>query len=159
MNECMASCYRLYIATPYINNLVRDLISKFLHAWYYYCKNLCSKCLKTLSWFLIDLEMAVVVLNKQAIGCRLPNDWLLLLSIDLATFCSIWSTRRLHLSQLGSLTSSHVFSLPLPWLPTTPTIHPYVSTCDIDEKLSKLVGNSASYSLKSLRTWISWITV
>ena len=31
--------------------------------------------------------MAVVALKKQALHCRLPNDWLLFLSIDLATFC------------------------------------------------------------------------
>ena len=91
--------------------------------------------------------MAVVALNKQALGQTLANDWLLLLSIDLATFYDISSTTGLHLSPFGGLTSSRVFSPPLPWPPTN---HPYASTCGIDEKLSKMVGNSVSYSLKSL---------
>ena len=43
------------------------------------------------------LEMAVVALNKQALGQRLANYWLLLLPIDLATFYDISSTKRLHL--------------------------------------------------------------
>ena len=91
------------------------------------------------------LEMAVVTLHKQALGCRSPNDWLLLLFIDLATFVIFGAQ---HLSPFGSLTSLCVFSLPLSF-PPPPTNHPYVSTCGIDEKLSELVGNSASYSLKS----------
>ena len=35
----------------------------------------------------VDLDMAVAALNKQPLGWTSPNDWLLLLSIDLATFC------------------------------------------------------------------------
>ena len=86
--------------------------------------------------YLDGLELALAALNKQVLGCRLPNDQLLLLSIDLATFCDIWSTRGLLLSLFGSLTSSCVFSLPLPWLPTS---NQFLSTCGIDEKLSKMV--------------------
>ena len=63
--------------------------------------------------------MAVAAPNKQALGQRSANDWLLLLSIDLATFYDISSTTGLHLSPFGGLTSS------------------------------KMVGNSASYSFKS----------
>ena len=92
--------------------------------------------------------MAVAALNKQALGQRSANDWLLLLSIDLATFYGICSTTGLHFSPFGCLTSSRVFSPPLSWLPTTPNQPPYTSTCDIDEKLSKMAGNLASYSLK-----------
>ena len=68
--------------------------------------------------------MAVAALSKQALGQRSANDWLLLLSIDLATFYDISSTTGLHLSPFGGLTSSHVFSLPLLWLPTTPNQPP-----------------------------------
>ena len=41
--------------------------------------------------------MAVVALNKQALDHTLANDWLLLLSTDLATFYGICSTTGLHL--------------------------------------------------------------
>ena len=108
------------------------------------------------------LKIAVAALNKQKLGQSLANHWLLLLSIDLATFYDVSSITGLHLSPLGGLTSSGVFSSPLPWLPTTtvaphhyrgspppPPNHSYASTCGIDEKLSKMAGNSASYSLKS----------
>ena len=57
--------------------------------------------------------MAVAALNKQALGYTSANDWLLLLSTDLATFHGICSTTGLHLSPFGCLTSSCVFSLPL----------------------------------------------
>ena len=53
--------------------------------------------------------MAVVALNKQALGHRSANGWLLLLTIDLATFYDISSTTGLHLSPFGGPTSSHVF--------------------------------------------------
>ena len=87
--------------------------------------------------------MAVVALNKQALGHRLANDWLLLLSIDLATFYDVSSIRGLHLSPFGGLTFLRVF------LATTMALHhSYVSTCGIDEKLSKMVGSSVSYSWK-----------
>ena len=62
--------------------------------------------------------MAVAALNKQALGHTSANDELLLLLTDLATFYGICSTTRLHLSPFGCLTS-HVFSPPLSWLPTT----------------------------------------
>ena len=53
------------------------------------------------------LKMAMAALNKQALGCRLPIDWLLLLSIDLTTFCDIWSTRGLYLSP----SNLHIFPI------------------------------------------------
>ena len=53
------------------------------------------------------LHWAMVALNKQAPGSGLPNNCLLLLSIDLATFCDSYSSRRPHLKPqllvLGSL--------------------------------------------------------
>ena len=67
------------------------------------------------------LEMAVAA---PGTGPTSANDWLLLLSTDLATFYGICSTTGLHLSPFGCLTSSRVFSLPLPWLPTTPNQPP-----------------------------------
>ena len=93
--------------------------------------------------------MVVAALNMQAMGHRSTNYWLLLLSIDLATFCDVSSTRGLHLSPFEGLTSSRVFPYHYRGSLPSPTNHPYASTCGIDEKLSKMVGNSASYSLKS----------
>ena len=52
--------------------------------------------------------MDVAALNKQALDQRLANDWLLLLSIGLATFYAIQSTTELHFSPFGCLTSSCV---------------------------------------------------
>ena len=70
--------------------------------------------------------MVVVALNKQALGYRLVNYWLLFLPIDLATY------------REASFKSNF-----LTFFPATAVIyHPYVSTCDIDEKLSKMVGDS-----------------
>ena len=94
-------------------------------------------------WCSDGLEMTVVALNKQALGHRSANDWQLLLSIDLATFYNVSSTRGLHLSPFGGLTF-------LPVFPTTTVAlhHPYVSTCGIDEKLSKMAGSLVSYSWK-----------
>ena len=93
--------------------------------------------------------MAVAAFNKQAQGHRSANYWLLLLSIDLAAFYDASSTRGLYLSSFGGLTSSRVFPHYYHGFLPSPTNHPYVSSCDIDEKLSKMAGNSASYSLKS----------
>ena len=53
--------------------------------------------------------MAVAAINKQALGQRSVNYWLLLLSFDLATFYDILSTIGLHLSPFGGLTSPRVF--------------------------------------------------
>ena len=36
---------------------------------------------------------------------------------------------------------------PLRSSPPPPTLHPYISACGVDKKLSKMVGNSASYAL------------
>ena len=93
--------------------------------------------------------MVLAALSKQALGYRLLNDWLLLLSIDLDAFCDIWSTRGFCLSPFESLSSSCVFSLPLPWLPTTPINQPYVSTCGIDEKIT-MAGSLRINELKYL---------
>ena len=42
----------------------------------------CSEC----------LQLALVIANEKPPGCKLPHDWLMLLSIDLVTFCGIYST-------------------------------------------------------------------
>ena len=36
---------------------------------------------------------------------------------------------------------------PLRGSPTPPTLHPYISACGVDKKLSNMAGNSASYAL------------
>ena len=93
--------------------------------------------------------MAVAALNKQALGHRSANGWLLLLYIDLATFYDVSSTPGLHFSPFSGPASSCVFPHHCHGSPPPPTNHPYASTCGIDEKLSKMVGNLASYSMKS----------
>ena len=92
--------------------------------------------------------MAIAALNKQALGHTLANYWLLLLSIDLGTFYDVSNTTGFHLSLFGGLTSSCVFPRHYRGYPPPPTNHPYANTCGI-EKLSKIVGNSVSYSLQS----------
>ena len=98
-----------------------------------------------IQWCSDGLEMAVAAFNKQALGHRSANNWLLLLSIDLAAFYDISSTTGLHLNPFKGLTSSRVFSPPLPWLPTNPQPTTPMSTCGIDEKRSKMVGNLATH--------------
>ena len=83
------------------------------------------------------LETAVAALNKQALGHRLVNYWLLLLSIDLATFYDVSSTRRLNLSPFGGLTPSHVYPHHYHVSPPSLTNQSYVSTCGIDETYLK----------------------
>jgi len=50
-------------------------------------------------------------------------------------------------------------NLPLPWLSTTPDLHPYMIICDSGIKLSKMAGNSASCPLWSLSAERYCITV
>ena len=38
-------------------------------------------------------------------------------------------------------------NLPLCGSPPPPILHPYISACGVDKKLSKMAGNSASYAL------------
>jgi len=49
----------------------------------------------------------------------------------------------------GSVQLLHMEKPATLWLPTTPDLHLYVTTCNIGVKLSKMVGNSASCLLKS----------
>ena len=42
----------------------------------------CSQC----------LQLALVAANEKPPGCNLPHDCVVMLSIDLATFCAIYST-------------------------------------------------------------------
>ena len=91
-----------------------------------------------LHWLCTSARMALsgcVAINKQALGHRSANCWLLLLSIDLPTFYDVSSTRGLHLSAFGGLTSSRVFYHCRSSSPT-PTNHLYLSTCGIDGKVS-----------------------
>ena len=67
--------------------------------------------------------MAVAALNKQALGHTSENDWLLLLSTNLATSYGIYSTTGLHLSPFGCLTSSRVFPCHFRGSPLPPTNH------------------------------------
>ena len=90
--------------------------------------------------------MAVAELNKQALGHSSANDWLLLLSIDVATFYVVLSTYKRTSFEL--VWRSNFLTCFLPTTAMAP-YHPYVNTCGIDEKLFKMVGNSVSYSLKS----------
>ena len=92
------------------------------------------------------MVMAMAMATLTGTGYKSANDSLLLSSIDLATF---YDVSRLHLSHL-EVQLSHAF-FPRHWCgsPPPPTNHLYVKTCGIDEKLSKMAGNSVNYSLKS----------
>ena len=91
----------------------------------------CQACRGTSAWMTLKWLLLPSTSRHWAM-----DYWLLLLSINLATFYNVSSTRRLHLSLFGGLTSWRI-SPPLPWLPTTPTNHPYVKTCGIDENYLK----------------------
>ena len=60
----------------------------------------------------------------------------------------------------GGVTTSRIYVFPATsWLPTPPTNHPYVITCGIGEKLSKMAGNSTSKPMKSIPNKLPCITV
>ena len=56
----------------------------FSCGWFLRCVHLTHvRCTRVLGW----LQMALVAVHKQTLGCKPPHDCLLMLSIDLATFC------------------------------------------------------------------------
>ena len=85
--------------------------------------------------------MTVLSLNNHALGHRLANYWLLLLSIDLFIFIMFQA-------QEEPIWKSNFHMCFFPAAAMAPH-HPHVSTYGIDEKLSKMVSNLVSYSLKS----------
>ena len=107
-------------------------------------------------WCLDGLETTVTTLNKQALGHRSTHYWLLL-SIGFATF----KHKRTSFETIWRSNFFMCFSLPLLWLPTTTTPNQPSLSKHLWYwwKLSKMAGNSASYSLKSSWTEISLVTV
>ena len=92
-----------------INSIINKLTNHHLHTtkskqvcfcWDYFLRHVRRTVVlgrMALKWLWWPLTI------KQALGQRSANHWLLLLSIDLATFYDISSTTGLHLSPFGSL--------------------------------------------------------
>ena len=99
--------------------------------------------------------MAAYPLDKQTAGCNSPHHWLMSLAMDLIALYDICGgendTNGCHLSGFSediAFARHFVASHPPPILP------PSRSATDIgyiSKKLSKMAGNSASYSLNSWR--------
>ena len=71
----------------------------------------------------------------------------MILAIDLAMFCDSLSVME---SPCGSFHLENVelsCNPPLCGSPPPPTLRPYIIACGVYKKLSKMVGNSASYAL------------
>ena len=100
--------------------------------------------------------MAPSPLDKQTAGCDSPYNWLMRLAMDLAALCGMYRGQNgingCHLAvfSLDVAFAHHFMAICL-----LPTIPPYRNASDIgyaSKKLSKMVGNSASYLLNS------WLT-
>ena len=71
----------------------------------------------------LGLSSDLLAVNEKPLNCKSPHDWLVMLSIDLATFV----VRRAQMGPFGSVTSRYLFIPPLSWLLTIPDKPPYVS--------------------------------
>ena len=86
-------------------------------------------------------------------GYKSPHNWLMRLGIDLAILCVMWNQKQHQLMPSGCFQFTQTFNPPLCGSPPLPVLHPCRSTCGIgvaSKKLSKMVGNSASYPFNSL---------
>ena len=98
------------------------------------------------------LWVHVVAQNKQPTSCESPDNWLVMLIINWATFCGVqvsntpWLRPCISLCQFVSKAFTHHF---LAAMTPMPTIHLYVSACS---KLSKMVDNSSCLP-KQLSYW------
>ena len=128
----------IWQVTLFITNPVNDILMSYASAT---AKSLLV-CF-SYGWFLRHvirtwvpgwLQMALVAVHKQKLGCKPPYDCYLMLSIDLATFCGIWATNGPLLGPFCSVSYWRVFSLPLCGSPPPPTNHPIEITCGIGEK-------------------------
>ena len=95
------------------------------------------------------LQMAAYPLGKLTAGCNSPHDWLMSLAMDLTSLCDMWRWKWRQLMPFGWFLWRRSLCLPLRGYPPTPTLPPCRSATDIgyaSKKLSKMAGNSASYS-------------
>ena len=81
------------------------------------------------AWIVFNWFCWLLMKSHQAV-CKLPPEWLVMLFTDLSTNGLTWKREM-------------CFSLPLRG-------SPYVITCDIGTKLSKIVGNLTSKPLKTI---------
>ena len=96
--------------------------------------------------------MAPFPQNKLKAGCNSPHDWLMSLAMDLAALCDILTWKWHQWMPFGCFQCGYGLFLPLHGSPQPPTLHPYKSAYGIgyaSEKLSKMVGNSATYPFNS----------
>ena len=89
------------------------------------------------------IQMAAYPLGKQAAGCNSQHDWLMSLAMDLPALCDMWRWKWHQRMPFGWFWWRRSFCPPLRGYP------PSGSATDIgytSKKLSKMMGNSASYS-------------
>ena len=97
-----------------------------------------------------NARMALKRLWQPLTSIHWGIDRLLLLYIDLASyFLWCFKHKRTSFENIWQSNFLTCFSPPLPRLSTTPSNYPYVSSCGIDEKLSKIVDSSIRYLLNS----------
>ena len=94
--------------------------------------------------------MAAYPLDKQTAGCNSPHDWLMSLAMDLTALCDMWSENDTNGCHLAGFSQDVAFARR--FVASHPPSHPagvLLILATPVKKLSKLVGNSASYSPNS----------
>ena len=96
-------------------------------------------------------QSSLLAVQQRPPGCEVSHDLVVILSTDLAIyFLGQFKHQWIHKI---SVTTQHVF------FPPPLTNHPYVFTCGTGEKLSKMVGNSASKPSKRAPAELPCITI
>ena len=75
--------------------------------------------------------MAPTLLARATAGRKSPQDWLVRLGIDVATFCDMWSRKQPELMSLGHINFLESEGPAILWA-QPPTFHPYRTACGID---------------------------
>ena len=75
--------------------------------------------------------MAPTCLARQIASRESPQEWLVRLGINVATFCDMWSRKQPALMPFGHIIFLNWKVLPLRGSPP-PTLHPYRTACGID---------------------------
>ena len=99
---------------------------------------------------------------RQTAGKESPQDWLVWLGIDVTTFCDMWSWKKPGLMSFGCINLLALEGPATSLLPTTPYPWPiglHMVSTTLWNKLSKMVGISTSFPLKSPSTEWSWMTI
>ena len=98
------------------------------------------------------LQMPPSPLDKRTVGCNSPDDWLMSLAMDLADWCVIRRWKWHQWMPFGCFHCWYSLFLPPCGYLSTPTLPLYRSASGIgctSKKVSKMVGNWASYLLNS----------